>query len=208
MNEQRVYIRLKSRIRVKEPSSLTIGGISSLIADDGLREELEKMPAAGAMKDPGSSPVVIDSMNIVKLMLARYPDLDIQVVGPVQTIVWHKVEKQPMKPVLFCLVWFLLFIGSALAIMNFHEDVSMSGVHRKLYKVITGTETDSPLWLQIPYSFGLGLGMILFFNHLLRKRINDEPSPLEMEMFNYQDNIDRYVALNHKHPNEQEKSDD
>lgn len=37
--------------------------------------------------------------------------------------------------------------------------------------------------------------MVLFFNHLFRKRINEEPSPLEVEMFNYQQDLDRYVML-------------
>jgi stage V sporulation protein AA len=37
--------------------------------------------------------------------------------------------------------------------------------------------------------------MILFFNHIFKKRINEEPSPLEMEMFNYQQNIDQYVIM-------------
>ena len=30
------------------------------------------------------------------------------------------------------LVWLLLFFGSGLAIMNFHEDVSMPEVHRRI----------------------------------------------------------------------------
>ncbi len=38
--------------------------------------------------------------------------------------------------------------------------------------------------------------MILFFNHVFKKRINEEPSPLEVEMFNYQQNIDHYMIIN------------
>ena len=37
--------------------------------------------------------------------------------------------------------------------------------------------------------------MILFFNHVFKKRINEEPSPLEVEMFNYQKDIDHYVII-------------
>ncbi|WP_026689404.1 stage V sporulation protein AA [Alteribacter aurantiacus] len=206
--DERVYVRLKARIRAKKPDELLLKDISQLIADEPVLERIGSIPIKEAMTDGQGSPIVVDSMKIVELILATWPEADIQVVGPIQTIIWHEIQKQPMKPLLFSMVWFLLFVGSALAIMNFHEDVSMSGVHKKLYKVITGTEVEHPLWLQIPYSFGLGLGMILFFNHLFKKRINDEPSPLEMEMFNYQDNIDRYVALNHKNPMEQEKNND
>ncbi|MBM7094740.1 MULTISPECIES: stage V sporulation protein AA [Alteribacter] len=196
--DERVYIRLKARVRAPKPETLMLKDIAQLIADEQMLRNLEIIPVNKAVEKDQESPIVIDSMKIVELILSACPNADVQVVGPVQTIVWHDVKKQPMKPLMFSLVWFLLFVGSALAIMNFHEDVSMSGVHKKLYRVITGTEVDHPLWLQIPYSFGLGLGMILFFNHLFRKRINDEPSPLEMEMFNYEDNIDRYVALNHR----------
>lgn len=38
--------------------------------------------------------------------------------------------------------------------------------------------------------------MILFFNHVFKKRLNEEPSPLEVEMFKYQLDLDHYVALN------------
>ncbi len=91
--------------------------------------------------------------------------------------------------------------------MNFHEDVSMRIVHQKIFKTITGLEDDKPLLLQIPYSIGLGLGMILFFNHVFRKRINEEPSPLEVEMFNYQQDLDQYVIM-HENKESSKKIDD
>ena len=80
--------------------------------------------------------------------------------------------------------------------MNFHEDTSMQAVHQKLFYLMTGIKDSKPLSIQIPYSIGLGLGMILFFNHVFKKRINEEPSPLEVEMFNYQQNIDHYMIIN------------
>ena len=79
--------------------------------------------------------------------------------------------------------------------MNFHEDVSMQQVQQRLYRVITGEQVEKPLWFQIPYSLGIGLGMILFFNHFFKKRINEEPSPLEVEMFQYQQSLDQYVIM-------------
>src|SRR5699024_2856818 len=86
--------------------------------------------------------------------------------------------------------WILLFIGTAMTIMNFHDDVNMQAVQQKVHFVLTGQETEYPLWIQIPYSLGLGLGMILFLNHWFKKRINEEPSPLEIELFTYQQDLD------------------
>src|SRR5699024_12825071 len=99
--------------------------------------------------------------------------------------------------------WILLFIGTAMTIMNFHDDVNMQAVQQKLHFVLTGHKVDSPLWIQIPYSLGLGLGMILFLIHWFKMRINEEPSPLEIELFTYQQDLDHYIAyyeneLNHE----------
>ena len=62
-------------------------------------------------------------------------------------------------------------------------------------ELLLGKSVEKPLIFQIPYSIGLGLGMIIFFNHVFKKRLNEEPSPLEVEMFNYQNDLDRYVVM-------------
>ncbi len=49
-----------------------------------------------------------------------------------------------------------------MTIMNFHYDVSMQPVQQKLHFILTGVENEYPLWIQIPYSIGLGLGTVLF----------------------------------------------
>ncbi|MNI93612.1 hypothetical protein D3C73_1515930 [compost metagenome] len=37
--------------------------------------------------------------------------------------------------------------------------------------------------------------MAVFFNHLFKKKWNEEPTPLEVEMFLYQQNVDQYVVI-------------
>lgn len=81
-----------------------------------------------------------------------------------------------------------------MTIMNFHNDVGMQEVQQKLHYLLTGENNKHPLWMQIPYSLGLGLGMLLFFNHWFKKRFNEEPSPLEIELFKYQKDIDHYIS--------------
>lgn len=82
--------------------------------------------------------------------------------------------------------------------MNFHTDVSMREVHERIYYLMTGQHVHEPLVLQIPYSLGIGIGMIVFFNHLFKRRLNDEPSPLELEMYLYQEHLDQYVIEHEK----------
>jgi stage V sporulation protein AA len=138
---------------------------------------------------------VIDVMQVISLLTAIVKESDIQTIGPAQTIIEVLIKEKGVSLPFFVLIWFLLFFGSAMGIMNFHDDVSMQSVQEKIYTIITGKSVVKPLLFQIPYSIGLGLGMILFFNHVFRKRINEEPSPLEVEMFNYQQDIDNYVII-------------
>jgi stage V sporulation protein AA len=90
--------------------------------------------------------------------------------------------------------------------MNFHEDVAMGDVHQKIYQLITGEKSEKPLIIQIPYSLGVGIGMVLFFNHLFKKKFNEEPSPLEVEMFKYQQDLDQFIVIQEKRKREK-KSD-
>jgi stage V sporulation protein AA len=192
--EKAVYLRMRHRVQVNPNETVKIGQIAMIIASDDVKAQLEDM-AIHQVTMSDRNMIVIDVMKVVAAVCKQYPKLDIQNMGPAQTIVEVVFKKKRYSVLFFVIVWFLLFIGAALAIMNFHEDVSMRQVHQKLFYMLTGIKDEKPLLLQIPYSFGLGLGMVLFFNHLFRKRINEEPSPLEVEMFNYQQDLDQYVIM-------------
>ncbi|HET7578445.1 MAG TPA: stage V sporulation protein AA [Bacillales bacterium] len=197
MEQEIVYLRMRHRVLVQPNQLIRLGQLVRVVAGSDLKQALEELPLHQVKKSDRNY-IVFDAMEMIRAIKASFSGLDIQVIGPAQTIVEVKYPKKTLAPVYFCGVWVLLFIGAALAIMNFHEDVSMQAVQQKIYKIVTGHENPKPLIMQIPYSFGLGVGMILFFNHLFRKRLNEEPSPLEVEMFNYQQDLDRYVVFHEK----------
>lgn len=89
----------------------------------------------------------------------------------------------------------ILFIGAGLAIINFHADVNMEKSHKIIYYLITGEKTDKPLTLQISYSLGIGIGMVIFLNQFGKKG-KKEPSPLEIEMYKFKKDIDDYKMNN------------
>ncbi|MGF0004166.1 stage V sporulation protein AA [Bacillus altitudinis] len=190
-----IFIRLRHRIKTGNDQHIYLEDIAQITGDDSAVQKLSKMPIYHVSKKDRHI-VVLDIMHVVKTIKKTWPDIDIQTVGGSEAIVEIDTGKRQLSPVLFVFVWLLLFVGAALAIMNFHEDVSMRLVHIRLYEMITGNTVEHPYLLQIPYSFGLGFGMILFFNHVFKKRLNEEPSPLEVEMFKYQLDLDHYVALN------------
>jgi stage V sporulation protein AA len=192
--EKTVYIRLRHRVFIQPNDKIFLKDIAQIIAEDALHNQIgDRVLYQADAKDRNI--IIIDVMHVVEEIKKIDSMIDVQIIGSSQTIIEVVYKKRKISPILFFIIWFLLFFGSMLTIMNFHEDVSMQDAHQRLYKIITGKSVDKPLMFQIPYSFGLGLGMILFFNHVFKKRLNEEPSPLEVEMFNYQQDLDRYVVM-------------
>ncbi|MGB0089043.1 MAG: stage V sporulation protein AA [Planifilum fulgidum] len=191
-----VYLRLKKKVRISPGQRIRLGDIAQVLADE------EAMPLVQLEVHHHTSPrdgnlVVIDVMDVIERIRRAYPGLDVRSVGPAQTIIETEERRRLPSAVSVALIWLLLFVGSGLALMNFHTDVSMKSVHQRIHYLVTGKHEARPLILQIPYSLGIGVGMILFFNHLFKRRFNDEPSPLELEMYLYEENLNQY-AIDHE----------
>jgi stage V sporulation protein AA len=204
--EKTVYIRMRNRVMAKPEESIYLMDIAQIIAPETAIAELKKLKVH-QISEKDKNIIIIDVMKVIRLISSLIEDVEVQTIGPAQTIIEVIIKKRQMSFPFFILIWFLLFFGSAMAIMNFHDDVSMRSVQEKLYRIITGVEDSKPWIFQIPYSIGLGLGMILFFNHVFQKRINEEPSPLEVEMFNYQMDLDNYVIIHENKESMKETND-
>lgn len=193
--EQTIYVKMRNRLQVSPAYEIKIGDVAQVVGDSHIVDEIKRQVIYKITRKDKTH-VVIDVMKVIQSIRQYSSRLEINLLGSAQTIVEIVYEKKHVNPVFFGMVWLLLFVGAALAIIYFHEDVSMRQVHQRLYYMITGESNKKPLLFQIPYSLGLGLGMILFFNHVFQKRINEEPSPLEVEMFQYQQSLDQYVMMN------------
>ncbi len=188
-----LYVRLRRRVVVPPLSVITLGQVARLVTDLSTERTLKNLPLHRIGPEDGSM-IVIDMLQIVQSVHAVQPELTVETFGEPHVLIEispHTANKP--RPIALILAWLLLFFGSGMAMMNFHADVNMPQVQRRITELVTGRQTSHPWLFQIPYSLGVGLGMLLFFNRLLRKRRSDEPNPLEVEMFMYQENVNHYV---------------
>lgn len=190
-----VYLRMKRNVNLTDYEHLHLKDIAYIASPQELKNTLENKPIYRTSKKDHNI-IIIDAFLIIRELIKDFPDLDIQSVGPAQAVIRIEKEKKKANILVAAFVWIVLFIGTAMTIMNFHYDVSMQEVQQKLHYILTGEEVEFPLWIQVPYSLGLGLGTLLFFNHWFNKRFNEEPSPLEIEISNYQEEVDHYLVLN------------
>ncbi|UQZ32467.1 stage V sporulation protein AA [Paenibacillus sp. PK3_47] len=190
-----VYIQLKNRIMVPKGKGVTLRDVAYIITVPEWTERLYSILLLQPEHRDGNL-ILVDLLMIIPRIHEFLPGADIQLIGEGRTIVQVESAADVRKPsiALFVLVWLLLFFGSALTIMNFHADVSMQEVHIRIVEMLTGRRDEHPYVFQIAYSLGIGFGMVIFFNHLFKKKWNEEPTPLEVEMFLYQKNIDHYVV--------------
>jgi stage V sporulation protein AA len=187
-----LYIRLRRKARVRKGQIVRLHHIAQIFVEPQYEQALNELIIHQPQQEDGNR-VLIDMLLIIRKVKKCFPELQVEHFGEPHVLLEIYTDNKKVNPLLIGIVWLLLFIGSGLAIMNFHADVSMLAVHQRIYELMTGKKVDHPLILQIPYSIGIGAGMVLFFNHLFKKKFNEEPSPLEVEMFMYQENINHYV---------------
>ncbi|TFB23919.1 stage V sporulation protein AA [Filobacillus milosensis] len=201
-----IYLRLKPKQVVKKGQKILLSDIAWISTnDDTVKKKLSTLYLHTVTKEDQTYKV-FDLFTIIKRIHTLYPEYEIESVGGSQAILVIYQPKPKVYPLYVAFIWCLLFVGAAMAIMNFHFDVSMEEVQSTLHEMISDkNENRSVLWLQIPYSIGLGLGMLLFFNHFFKKRFNEEPSPLEVEMFNYDQDLHHYVSFNENELNKEDE---
>ena len=82
------------------------------------------------------------------------------------------------------------FFGSAFTIMTFNNDVGVGEVFLDFYKQVMGKPSNGFTILEVSYAIGLSLGILIFFNHIGRKKITHDPTPIQVEMRTYEKDID------------------
>jgi stage V sporulation protein AA len=187
-----LYIRFRRRVSIDKDQPILLRNIADLLSDPEIEQKLHSHVISYPKPQDGNL-ILIDMLMVIRSIRQIYPVIRIEGFGEPHVLVEIKSERARPHFIILALVWLLLFIGSGLTIMNFHADVSMLEVHQRIYELLTGKQLKHPYFLQIPYSIGIGLGMVLFFNHVFKKKFSEEPSPLEVEMFLYQESTNRYV---------------
>ena len=66
----------------------------------------------------------------------------------------------------------------------------------QIYQLVTGRTSDGFTILEITYSIGLIVGILIFFNHFGKKRFTVDPTPMEIQMRLYENDIQTTLIEN------------
>ena len=139
-----------------------------------------------------NSRTVVSVLKLIECIHEKYPGMSVQNLGAQDIIVTYENQQTAGQFVhwakVACVV-LISFAGSAFSIMAFNNDVSTVDMFGQFYTLMTGQESDGFTILELTYSLGLSAGIIAFFNHIGGRRLSKEPTPIEVEMRLYEDDV-------------------
>lgn len=192
MANETLYLKIDRNVRAKG-KEVYLRDIASInCAQKPIENKVKtlRLPTE-IIKGPGR--YVFSVLDVIQVIQQEYPHLEVNNLGEADFIITVEKGKKPSDPVSWCktiLVCFLSFFGAGFSIMAFNNDVGITKLFGQLYQQITGTPSDGFTLLEITYSLGVGLGILMFFHHFARHKGSADPTPLEVEMRTYEDDVD------------------
>lgn len=193
-----LYIKGGRDVEVTKPD-VTLGDLLSMESTDKLMLAKVRTLKIVRFKKSGRQRCVVSLLKIIACIHGEFPQADIQNLGETDIIVTYEDQKTPafawhiIKTVFVAAV---TFFGAAFSIMAFNNDVDVTKLFGQIYELMTGQETNGYTVLEIAYSVGVTAGILIFFNHFGKKRFTVDPTPMEIQMRLYENDIQTTLIEN------------
>lgn len=186
-----LYIMAKKNVEAQNDEIL-LGDAASLYCEDSVVRAKANALRIHKFRKGQEARAVISMMKVIEMLTDLVPGITVESIGE-SAIVLEKIpEKKYKGPLVFWKIVFVAaisFFGTAFTIMAYHNDIGITDVFMRIYEIVTGKESSGCTTLEISYSIGLCLGIIIFYNHVGGRRITKDPTPLEVEMRNYERDV-------------------
>lgn len=192
MAQTEVYIKLEQNTEVTKPD-VYLKDMGEVVCSDKNAAAKIKAVKVHKFKADGPQKVVISITKIITMIQEICPEAAVQNIGEKDALLElvnvdkHKGFVQGLK---IAFVAAISFFGTSFTIMAYHNDIGISAIFEKFYIMVMGKPGNSAV-LEICYSIGLALGIIIFFNHIGGRRITKDPTPIEVEMRVYEEQVNK-----------------
>lgn len=191
---EQVYIDLETKYTVDLNTHVYVRDLGEVYCNNnGIKKRVEDIRVYNGQDRESYD--YISGNEITTKVLSSVDNIDLNIIGGPDVLLEIKGQEDENK--IFNIlktvfVSIILFLGAAMAIVYFYEDVNMKGTLEKIYLIITGEKKSNPLSLNISFSLGIGLGMFAFFSRIFSfsKRRRQEPGPMELELYLYDKDIE------------------
>lgn len=192
-----VYVKTERCSRVSE-KKVCVADVAELFSNDKKLERQLRQKVLLVVQQNKQMKYVFSVLRLFDVLSEEHKDVEWVNAGEDEFIVEYNPPKklslalETAKTAFVCLA---VFFGSAFTIMTFNQDVAVADVFRMMEELVLGKGVESKT-IEIAYSVGLPLGIILFFNHFSRLKIDRDPTPLQVQMRLYEENVNKAVIEN------------
>lgn len=184
-----VYIKPVKKALITGRKVVLLKDIAEIFSPDGSSDEIKNIIVYKISADKKDS-YLITILDILKAVNITIPKANVINLGEMDVLVeYSPVNKQAGKLFTYikilCVI-IVLFFGASTAIMSFHSDAQLPNILDNYYYIFFGERSLKPYILSIPYSLGLTVGIIVFFNHFSKIHITQDPTPIEVQMSTYE----------------------
>lgn len=192
-----IYLNVQLSSSISRPI-VRIGDVAEVFCENKSVKKQVQGLVITEFKSPKEYKKVYSTCRMIQMITAAVPNCQVQSLGETDFIIYYKPIGRPLKwkdTIKTILVCLLSFFGAAFSIMTFNTDVTTPDLFNQLYELFTGTPAESPGILQASYAVGLFLGIILFFNHGGRYKLTNDPSPLQVQMRKYEQDVNQAFII-------------
>lgn len=186
-----LYLKIDQNVEVDQPD-ITLGNICKMTCADNKIVNRLKLMKIIKIKDQKFSRYTVSVLAVIQKIHEIYPQLEVNNIGEAEFLLTYRKPKKAniiwgvCKIVIVCCT---IFFGAAFTIMTFNNDVGVSEVFEKLYEMVMGQPSDGFTILEVTYSLGISIGIIVFFNHFFGRRLTTDPTPIEVDMKLYEKDV-------------------
>ena len=196
MADKTIYLKMDAKIKLQK-DVVRIGDLGKIYCEESAVINKIKTLQVYRFQKTDKSRCVIGVLKVIQLIHQKYPGYTVDIVGETETIVEQITGKSKplwMDYVKIALVSLVCFFGTMYTIMSYHNEISIVDLFDKTYTLVTGMESDGFTALEASYSIGLSVGIIIFYNHIGKRKLTPDPSPVTVEMRTYEDQVNRSLV--------------
>lgn len=191
-----LYIQTDKNMKVTK-ESVYLGEIAKLSCSNTRAENQSQLLLVTTLPKGKYGRYVISIMDIIQQLQKKEENLEVCHIGEPTFIITYEDphgKSQFLNILKIIGVCLITFIGTAFSIMTFNTDVDIPGLFDHIHKLFTGSGETGFTVLEISYSVGIALGGIFFFNHFGKRKLTQDPTPMEVQMRSYEDDVNSTIV--------------
>lgn len=189
-----IYLNASKKVSIVSRKDIYIKDIAKLQGPNEIVSKIKNIKVLTITENKNKN-YLLSVLEVINHIQNYNSNIIINNIGEPYIIINYSKESKKentfftyVKIIFVCMT---LLAGGAIAIMTFHTDTSLPDVFRQLYFVFLGDRGLEKYYLvEIPYAIGLAVGIIVFFNHFSALKISEDPTPIEVEMSLYEQDVD------------------